>query len=65
MTPAPIVVEPDAEAVEAARLMLNNHINCLPVILGETVVGIVTTSDILIAFMEVDRRERRFNQASL
>ena len=65
MTPAPIVVEPDAEAVEAARLMLNNHINCLPVILGETVVGIVTTSDILIAFMEIHRRERRFNEASL
>jgi acetoin utilization protein AcuB len=64
MTPAPIVVEPDAEAVEAARLMLNNHINCLPVILGETVVGIVTTSDILIAFMEIHRREQRFNQAS-
>ncbi len=64
MTPAPIVVEPDAEAIEAARLMLNNHINCLPVILGETVVGIVTTSDILIAFMEIHRREQRFNQAS-
>ena len=64
MTPAPIVVEPDAEAIEAARLMLNNHINCLPVILGETVVGIVTTSDILIAFMEIYRREQRLNQAS-
>ncbi len=64
MTPAPIVIEPDAEADEAARLMLNNHISCLPVILGETLVGIVTTSDILVAFMEMYRRERRYNQAS-
>lgn len=64
MTPAPIVIEPDAEADEAVRLMLNNHISCLPVILGETLVGIVTTSDILVAFMEMYRRERRYNHAS-
>lgn len=63
MTPAPIVVEPDAEAVEAARLMLNNHISCLPVILGETVVGIVTTSDIMVAFMEIYRREQRYQNS--
>ncbi len=62
MTPAPIVIEPDAEAVEAARLMLNNHISCLPVILGETLVGIVTTSDIMVAFMELYRREQRYRQ---
>ncbi len=60
MTPAPIAIEPDAEAIEAARLMLNNHISSLPVILGETLVGIVTTSDILVAFMEIYRRERNF-----
>lgn len=63
MTPAPIVIEPDAEAVEAARLMLNNHISCLPVILGETLVGIVTTSDILIAFMDMYRREHQYHNA--
>ncbi len=62
MTPAPIVIEPDAEAVEAARLMLNNHISCLPVILGETLVGIVTTSDIMVAFMELYRREQKYRQ---
>jgi acetoin utilization protein AcuB len=61
MTPAPIVIEPDAEADEAARLMLNNHISCLPVILGETLVGIVTTSDILVAFMDMYRRERKYS----
>ena len=64
MTPAPIVIEPDAEAAEAARLMLNNHISCLPVILGETLVGIVTTSDIMVAFMEMYRREQRYHETT-
>ena len=62
MTPAPIVVEPDAEADEAARLMLDNHISCLPVILGESLVGIVTTSDIMMAFMNLYRSVRRFHE---
>ena len=52
MTPAPIIVEPNASAAEAARLMLKNHISCLPVMRSETLVGIITTSDILIAFMQ-------------
>lgn len=64
MTPAPIVTEPDAEADEAARLMLTNHISSLPVILGETLVGIVTTSDILVAFMELYRRTRMLDELS-
>lgn len=51
MTPAPIIVEPDAPASEAARLMLNHFIGCLPVMRGETLVGIVTRSDLLMAFM--------------
>lgn len=59
MTPAPIVIEPDATADEAARLMLGNHISCLPVILGETLVGIVTTSDIMMAFMTMYKRLKR------
>lgn len=62
MTAAPIVIEPDAEADEAARLMLDNHISSLPVILGETLVGIVTTSDILVAFMTIYREMRRFHE---
>lgn len=52
MTPAPIVVEPTTKAAEAARLMLSNHISCLPVMRGETLVGIVTISDILMAFIK-------------
>ncbi len=55
MTPAPIIIEPHAPAEEAARLMLVNHIGCLPVMRGETLIGIVTRSDILMAFMNLQR----------
>ncbi|MGJ3240946.1 MAG: CBS domain-containing protein [Anaerolineae bacterium] len=55
MTPAPIVVEPDTSAEEIARLMLNHRIGCLPVMRAETLVGIVTRSDLLVAFMNVHR----------
>ncbi len=58
MTPAPIVIEPEAEADEAARLMLNNRVSCLPVIRSETLVGIVTTSDVLAAFMNIYKQLR-------
>lgn len=55
MTPAPIVVEPGASAEEIARLMLKHRIGCLPVMRVETLVGIVTRSDILVAFMNIHR----------
>jgi acetoin utilization protein AcuB len=53
MSPAPIIIEPNAMAAEAARLMLTHRIGCLPVMRGETLVGIVTRSDVLIAFMNM------------
>lgn len=56
MSPAPIIVEPDAPASEAARLMLAHKIGCLPVMRSETLVGIVTRSDVLTAFMNIHRR---------
>lgn len=58
MTLAPIVVEPNSPAHEAARLMLIHHLTGLPVMRDETLVGIVTTSDLLIAFMELSLSER-------
>jgi acetoin utilization protein AcuB len=51
MTPAPIVIAPEARAEEAARMMLQNHISCLPVMRDETLVGIITTADLLKAFI--------------
>jgi acetoin utilization protein AcuB len=56
MSPAPIIVEPQAPAVDAARLMLTHKIGCLPVMLGESLVGILTRSDLLIAFMTLHQR---------
>jgi acetoin utilization protein AcuB len=56
MTAAPIVVEPDEPAARAAHLMLTHRIGCLPVMRAETLAGIITRSDILAAFMDVQRR---------
>jgi CBS domain-containing protein len=53
MTPAPIIVEPDMAVAEAARLMLTHHVSALPVMRSETLVGIITTSDILMAFIKL------------
>ena len=47
MTPAPIVVEPNTPADEAARLMLINHVGCLPVMRAETLVGIITKGNVI------------------
>jgi acetoin utilization protein AcuB len=63
MTPAPIVVEPHQSADEAARLMLTHRIGCLPVMLVESLVGIVTRSDMLIAFMNMHRHYEMLGQA--
>jgi acetoin utilization protein AcuB len=65
MTPAPIVVEPEADADEAVRLMLVNHISCLPVIRSETLVGIITISDVLNAFRMLYRRSQVVDKAAL
>lgn len=55
-----VAAEPDMPAEEAARLMLLNDVSGLPVMRGETLVGIVTVSDLLIAFVaSLDRRALR------
>ena len=53
MTPAPITVDLHAPAVDVARLMVSRNIGCLPVMRDETLVGIVTRSDVLTAFMRM------------
>ena len=52
MTPSVIKVGPDREARDAARLMIEHKIGALPVVDGRRVVGIVTESDFLRAFVE-------------
>lgn len=56
MTPAPIVVEPNMPAEHAAQLLLDHRISALPVMRSETLVGIVTTSDLLAAFVRLANR---------
>ena len=50
MTPTVITVDPERDAVAAARLMLDHKIGALPVVDAGTVVGILTETDILRAF---------------
>ena len=43
---------------DAALRMLAENINSLPVVDGDTLVGVITTTDCLMALMEADRRAR-------
>lgn len=47
MSREPIAVAPDTSAQEAAKLMVDRKIGCLPVVNGEKLVGIVTGIDLL------------------
>jgi CBS domain-containing protein len=47
MTHPVITVTPETTIVEAARLMLQQHISGLPVVVGDAVVGMVTEGDLL------------------
>jgi CBS domain-containing protein len=49
----PKTTSPDTPLIEAARLMLENHISTLPVMKGEKLVGIITESDIFRAFVKL------------
>lgn len=48
-----ITVAPDATIEEAARLLCNHPIGCLPVIEDDALVGIITESDLLRAMAEM------------
>ncbi|MBL8161667.1 MAG: CBS domain-containing protein [Anaerolineae bacterium] len=66
MSAAPIVAAPETPAEEAARLMMAYDVSCLPVMRDETLVGIVTISDIVIAFVgTLSRADVRHTTAEL
>lgn len=46
-----VTVEPDEHIATAARIMVENKFNCLPVTNDDRVVGIVTSSDLLAALV--------------
>ena len=51
MTSSVIMVEPEREAKEAAGLLLSERIGALPVVEGDRLVGIVTDTDFVRAFV--------------
>jgi CBS domain-containing protein len=53
MTSAPIVVEPDSPLSTAVELMLRHHISCVLVMRSESLVGILTTFDILYTYLRI------------
>jgi acetoin utilization protein AcuB len=53
MTAKPATVTPATPIEDAARLMLDHKFNALPVVQGDAVVGILTESDVLRAFVEM------------
>lgn len=50
----PITIAPHASVKEAARLMMEEKIGCLPVLDGAKLVGIVTETDMLKLVAEMD-----------
>lgn len=52
MTRSVIVVDPERDAREAARIMIDHKIGALPVLEGARLVGIVTETDLLRALAE-------------
>ena len=53
MTETPLTISPTTPVEEAVRLMRTHQINGLPVVENGKVIGILTSSDILQAFVEV------------
>ncbi len=47
MSSPPIVIGPDATPEEAARVMAEKKIGCLPVLEGQMLVGMLTETDLL------------------
>ena len=53
MTETPATVAPGATVEEAARILLRRQISGLPVVEQDRLIGIITTSDVMQAFLDV------------
>ena len=53
MSAPPIVIDPDASVEEAALVMAERKIGCLPVVEGGRLVGMLTETDVLRYFAGV------------
>lgn len=54
MTPDPVTVTRDLSVTEAAKLMAERRIGALPVMDGDTLVGIVTEGDLIMRDVKVE-----------
>ena len=65
MGAAVVTVQPDTSLSEAAARMLSRRINCLPVIENDKVCGILTSTDLLQAFhnLQTDIEQGRVTDA--
>jgi len=55
MTRSPLTIEPDKTVYEAVHLLHERRIGCLPVVEGDELKGIVTTSDMLNVLLQMLR----------
>jgi acetoin utilization protein AcuB len=62
MTKNPVTVSQDSSVESAARLMLEHKIGGLPVMLGGKLVGMITVTDVLWAFLELSERTGVLNE---
>ncbi len=53
MTKNLVTTTPDEDLKSAAALMVDKHINALPVMQSDELVGIITTTDIMRAYIDV------------
>ncbi len=60
MTPDPKTVTPRMSVEDAARLMISHKIGGLPVVEDGKLVGILTTTDVLKAFLKVEAAAQSF-----
>jgi acetoin utilization protein AcuB len=51
MSPNVLTLGPDASVEAAARLMRRERIGAIPIVIGQRLVGIITRSDVLDAFL--------------
>ncbi len=54
MTQPPVFTQPDASIQQAAKLMAQRKIGCLPVVENDELIAIVTETDVLHHFAELD-----------
>jgi len=61
MTPDPKTVTPKMSVEDAARLMIEHKIGGLPVVEDSKLVGIITATDVLKAFLKVEAATQTFS----